>query len=103
MYLETVKKKYESQILKSSFSLQSIDVAALIGSLEKLEPNISELQNQEARNQWCGKVLAIRSSIEEMTSREAFTRKSDDVSGYDDNEKDLLRECWYAGLYFNLY
>ncbi|KXJ23385.1 E3 ubiquitin-protein ligase RNF213 [Exaiptasia diaphana] len=72
----------------------SIDVAALICSLEKLEPRLSELQSQEGRDGWCGKVLAIRSSIEEVTSKEAFSRISDDMSGYDEKEKDLLRQCW---------
>ena len=65
-------------------------------SLEKLEPSLAELENPEKRNQWCDKVLAIRSSIEAMTAKEVFARKSDDAGGYDESERELLQQCWYS-------
>jgi hypothetical protein len=62
--------------------------------LEKLQPNLFDLESSENRNQWCGRVLNIRKSIESMTSKEVFSKKCEEIGGYEDEEKKLLQMCW---------
>jgi hypothetical protein len=62
--------------------------------LEKLQPSLFDLESSENRNQWCGRVLNIRTSIEAMTSKEVFSKKCEEIGCYEVEEKELLQKCW---------
>lgn len=62
--------------------------------MEKLQPSLDDLESSEKRNEWCGRVLNIRKSIEAMTSKEVFSKKRGEIDDYEDREKELLQKCW---------